>query len=678
MGRKQRVHGCALVAALALLATLLGVRAGSAQAAAAQVCDASAYRLALLSLTGPPRAELTIRITAAAPACVLPETLNEVDVTIFSPTGTTQRKLELANIASPAGTAKVPLGRVARRQRVAATVTFGPGITLSRQVRTLLRPDLVLTSVKTNRVSLSGRPFFVTADIRERTPDVGTTAVVTVRAGATVLATTTVALAAGRRGVLRIPVILQVPGRTRITVAVTAANPSETTTKNNVRQATVVVTEFRVLSSSVLVPSFAGYGGQFNHHVYASISRTVGVTDTNVREMEQKMRALQPQFSRIFFTPAAFTDPDRMQSFIRTVQFAQSTGTTINITWQGGTFTVASGNVQRFADVLIDLVRNRGITRFRWLTIQNEPNRTRITPEQYEGFYRALDPYIQSIRGQVRYMGGDLVRGPDVGPPNQQLWFDYLATHMSDILDAYSIHVFWDYWDTVKLEERLVEVREIVDALPQAARKPLYVAEYGVRGHRILNDVRQFEPGVWPDGTPITETNVSAFQHAWFDILAARLGYLGTSKWDAYFGKYDSATQIFYMIGSPERGWPLHPIYHFIRLMTTAVKREWQVVAVDQVAETSRVLAGYVSKSGQRTVVGLDTAGALLNGVSPISVPYSIGGLPPSTKLRLAIWNEAGNGLVGTTRTVSTDAVGVVNITVPQHAAFVLTTMRMP
>jgi hypothetical protein len=75
--------------------------------------------------------------------------------------------------------------------------------------------------------------------------------------------------------------------------------------------------------------------------------------------------------------------------------------------------------------------------------------------------------------------------------------------------------------------------------------------------------------------------------------------------------------------------------------------------------------------------VGLDTAGAQLNTVSPTSVPYSIGGLPPSTKLRLAIWNEAGNGLAGPTKIVSTDAVGVVNFTVPLHAVFVLTTLRM-
>ena len=471
--------------------------------------------------------------------------------------------------------------------------------------------------------------------------------------------------------------MLAKPGRTRLTVTV-AATTRETSTADNTRRATVVVTEFRVVDSAVVTPRFAGFGAQFNHHVYAEISKSVGVTDENVVGMERKMRELRPQFSRSFFTPLAFGDPDRMRSFVRSVELAQSTGTTINITWQGGRLDVAGGNVQRFADVLNDLVRNRGITRFRWLTLQNEPNRTRITPEQYERLYRELDPYIQSIRGQVRYMGGDLVRGPDVGPPNQQLWFDYLATHMSDILDAYSIHVFWDYWDIVKLQDRLIEVRQIVDNLPPAARKPLYVTEYGVRGLRTFNGTRVFEPGVWEDGTWITQSNVSAFQHAWFDILAARLGFLGTSKWDAHFGKYDNATQVFYMIGAPTENWPLYPIYHFLRLMTTTARRDWRVVNVDSVEGTSRLLTAFVGPTGQKTVVGLDTAGALLNTTSPTPVTYSIAGLPPNARLRLAVWNQAGDGVVATAGPRTPDAVGVANITVPQHAVFALTTVRLP
>ena len=525
----------------------------------------------------------------------------------------------------------------------------------------------MLTAAKTNHVSLVGRPFYVSATVADRAPTPRKALVTVSSAGAT-LAATSVVVRPGRAVTVKLPISLATPGRTRLTVAIVHGNS---------RVVGVDAAEFRVRTSSALVPSFAGYGAQFNHHVYSALSRAAGVTDENVVDMEQKMRTLHPQFSRIFFTPQAFSDPDKMQSFLRTVLFAQSVGTDINITWQGGTLSVAAGTVQKFADVLNDLVRNRGVTHLRWLTLQNEPNRTRITMDAYERQYRELDPFIQSIRGQVRYMGGDLVRGPDTGPPNQDVWFQYLATHMSDILDAYSIHVFWDYWDTQKIVDRLKEVRAIVNALPESGRKPVYVTEYGVRGQRTFNGAPQVDPGVWEDGTPITQTNVSAFQHALFDVLAAELGYLGTSKWDAYYGKYDNGTQAYYFIGTPQNGWPLYPMYNFMQLLTTTVKRQWQIVAVDAVPGTSRSLAAYLGKKGQQTVIGLDAAGAQLNTVAPAASSYSVAGLPPSKQLNLLLWNEAGDGLVGPKHVVTTDAAGMVTITVPQHAVFVLTSLRL-
>ena len=522
---------------------------------------------------------------------------------------------------------------------------------------------LVVASVKANRAVLPGHPFYVQVTVLDRAAGRRRAAVIVSTAEREVLASQTATFRPGRRTTLKLPVTLTTLGRNQLTVFVTGSRP---------RRVTVDVAEFKANVGAVVVPDFAGYGGQFNHHVYSALSRAAGVTDDNVADMEQKMRALHPEFSRIFFTPQAFTDPDKMQSFIRTAQFAQSTGTDINVTWQGGTL-----QPQKFADVLLDLVRNRGITHLRWLTLQNEPNRTRMTMEAYEEQYRDLDPLIQAIRGQVKYMGGDLVRGPDTGAPNQDIWFQYLAAHMSDILDAYSIHVFWDYWDTQKLVDRVTEVRAIVDALPENARKPVYVTEYGVRGQRTFNGAPQVDPGVWQDGTPITQTNISAFQHAWFDVLAADLGYLGTSKWDSYYGKYDSGTQAYYVIGAPQSGWPLYPMYNLLQLFTTTVKRGWQVVAVDSVSDTSRILAAYLGKKKQLTVIGLDSAGAQLNAGVPTATPYSVAGFPPSKPVNLLIWNANADGLVAPKQKVTADANGVVSVSISQHAVFVLTTVRL-
>jgi hypothetical protein len=667
LGRQHRASKTALV--LAAGCALFAAAPPTARAAAAAFCGSSAYRLSARSLTGPKGrgAVLLLRVTVATANCELPTTL-AVRATIGS------RVVDRPQVAAPGGAATLSLGRARRLQRVDATVTFGSQVVLRGRARTLLKPDLVLRAIRVPRARLAGRPFNVVATLAEPNRDVGAIATVSVSAGGAPVGAASVRVAPKKRAVIRVPTTLTTPGRTRVDVTVTA-NVPESTRANNRRRAIIEVTEFQVAPRTVVVPSLAGYGGQFNQHVYAQVSRGAGVTDANVVDMERKMKALHPEFSRIFFTPLAFGDPDRMQSFVRTVLLAQTAGTTIDVTWQGGNLDVAGGNVQRFANVLIDLVKNRGVTHLRWLTLQNEPNRTRLTPQQVEGEYRALDPYIQSIRGQVRYMGGDLVRGPDTGEPNQQLWFDYMAQHMADILDAWSIHVFWSYWDTQKIVDRLTEVRAIWDAEPAGQRKPLYVTEYGVRGLPTFNGARA-DPGFWSDGTPISQTNVSAFQHAWFDVLSSKLGYVGTSKWDSYFGRYDNSTQAYFMIGDPQSGWPLYPIYNLVRLVTSAVERGWRVVGVDSVAGT-RLVTAYAGKDGQRTVLGLDTAGAQLNAVSPTAVTYTIGGLPASRRLRLAIWNAAGDGLVPPARVLTSDGAGVVTISVPQQAVFALTTIRL-
>ena len=79
-------------------------------------------------------------------------------------------------------------------------------------------------------------------------------------------------------------------------------------------------------------------------------------------------------------------------------------------------------------------------------------------------------------------MGGDLIR------ENQETWFTYMAEHMTDILDAYSVHIYWDYDvdpHEVKFLTRLADVLGtdgILSKMAPAGRKPVFVTEFGVRG----------------------------------------------------------------------------------------------------------------------------------------------------------------------------------------------------
>ena len=461
---------------------------------------------------------------------------------------------------------------LARHDRLRVIVTFGTRALSARAV-VLRRPDLVVTASPATSVA-AATPSVIQVTVAERNGDVGTTAQVVALQGAATLATTTLRVPAGRRVPVHVTVTIPTAGQYAVDVRVADTTGRETATQNNATQLTVEAGDFALDPAQVLVPSLGGYGAQLNQNVYAAISRQIGVTDENLPDMEAKTIALYPGLVRIFFNGNAYNDPDLMQSFVRTVQLAQRAGSTINVTWAGGGESTPDTTMARFAGVLVDLVKNRGITRLRWVTVENEPNSSRITMDQYAALYRALDRDLAAagVRTQIRFMGGDLVQAKSPLGKTQAQWFAFLATNMADLLDAWSIHVYWDYWDTPKLVRRLTQVRQIVDALPAAERRPLYVTEFSARGLRALNGVNYPEPGVYADGTPLPNTTINAFQHAWFDVLAARLGYAGTIKWDGYAAKYDRGTQDYSLIGPPTQGWPLRPVYNVTRLFTSTTR----------------------------------------------------------------------------------------------------------
>jgi Glycosyl hydrolase catalytic core len=424
--------------------------------------------------------------------------------------------------------------------------------------------------------------------------------------------------------------------------------------------------ELEVSPARVLVPSTTGAGAQLNQHVYAAIS---GVPLGRFAELDRKVMRLEPQFVRIFYNDRQETAArDQLESFILVAELAQRAGATINVTWQSGGVTQPDQSMGRFAEVLAYLAQSRGLANLRWATVQNEPNSTKITPQQNGAMYRSLDRHLAAagVRDQIRFMGGDLVQ------TNQRAWFQYMASHLADLLDAYSVHVYWDYWDTAKFQRRLADVQNIVKRLPESGRKPTFVTEFGVRGKR---GAKVPAPGTYADGTPVGQTSIAAFQHAWFQIVATQLGYVGMVKWDCYSGKYDRGTQAYYVIG-PWQKWPLYPTYHVLRLLTGTTEPEWKVVAVERRGPSARTkqLTAFTGPNQELTIVGLDTGGSTLNGVSPKEVSYTIGGLPPGATFTFVVWNRAGDGQNEVVGTIAADAAGVASVAVPLHAVFSLTT----
>jgi hypothetical protein len=463
-----------------------------------------------------------------------------------------------------------------------------------------------------------------------------------------------------------------------VVVVAIAAGLAVTATPGPALGAGTATPEFTLALDQGLVSWFGGFGGQFNQHVFADLSGP----PPDLEALETKVQALGPRYVRVFFNNTEWTFPDRMASFVRTVRLANRTEATIEVAWQGGTFDFAMQNMPRFADVLADLLEHRGIVGPLWVSLYNEPNSGRLTLPQYEQTYRLLDAELRAraVRDRIHFMGGGILGTTSGLGQTQANWYWYLATYMGDLLDAWAPHIYWDFWDTPKIERRLTEVRAIVASIPEQLRRPLYVTEFGVRGLRTFEGELTFEPGYAPDGTPVAVTNAVAFQEAWFMLRALQLGYVATAKWDLYDATYDAGTQDYSAIGPGTEGWPLRASYNLLHLLTLTTRPVGGSI-VDVVprsgADPAKLLTAYVSPGSDLTILGLDRAGAGISATSAGPVSYSIGGLPPNTSFRLVFWNADGTGTNREIGFVASDQDGEIQFAVPLHAVFALTTTSL-
>ena len=172
--------------------------------------------------------------------------------------------------------------------------------------------------------------------------------------------------------------------------------------------------------------NFYGFGGQFNQHVFADISGP----PPDLSGLEAKVLALGPQWVRVFFNNSEWTLPDRMASFIRTVQLANRADATIEVAWQGGTFAFAMENMPRFADVLADLLEHQGIPGPLWVSLYNEPNSSLLTLDHYQQTYRLLDAELRArgVRDRIHFMGGGILGTTSGLGQSQANWYWYMAT----------------------------------------------------------------------------------------------------------------------------------------------------------------------------------------------------------------------------------------------------------
>ena len=184
-------------------------------------------------------------------------------------------------------------------------------------------------------------------------------------------------------------------------------------------------TDFTVKNKPIGQP-LAGFGACMNPYLY-SFPNDKEVSPVAVKDLEAKVKALRPQFVRIFFlqswwdrdtdSSTAKDHPGMRESLIKTIRLAQDSGADVllQLWWDPSRYADPEAVTRKFAATIGQLRQKYGFKCIRYATIQNEPNENSddVKLARYPLVYRAFDKALRelNLRGDIKIIGGDLV-GP--------------------------------------------------------------------------------------------------------------------------------------------------------------------------------------------------------------------------------------------------------------------------
>ncbi len=296
------------------------------------------------------------------------------------------------------------------------------------------------------------------------------------------------------------------------------------------------------------------------------------------------------------------------------------------------------------------------------VSAQNEPNRTKLTPQQLVSLYQDLDRSLRSTlgpqgRAKVQVIAGDLTYSDQSAE-----WIAAVVPKLAPVVDGFSFHVYaHDGEAAASVEQRLRQLRREVDAAmpPGHAAPQLLLTEYGVRGSKLGAQATEDRPGdvVLPDGSrvPLRDSPVGAFREAQLVLAAARAGFSGAARWGANPGG-GTPWESWSMTGAEAEGFVKKPAYFVTQLFTATIGAGWRAVQTHG-AVAGESIATFRAPNGQG-------AAAVAANSKSTAQPLAVGGFVPGAAVQLLVWNKTGTGKLASFPAVA-DARGVVQLLVP-------------
>ncbi len=438
---------------------------------------------------------------------------------------------------------------------------------------------------------------------------------------------------------------------------------------------------FSVKTASPVGGPVVGFGAQFNSYLfYPPIGR---FAEGKLGQVASLVRELRPQHVRIFFDSRGFRDPANLSSFSRTVALAQSTGATVNVTYwhgpySGERFSPEFGKVEmeKFAEVLRAEIVDAGHSAIKYVTVQNEPNRTKFNVHKQDlvTVYKHLDAALRAkgVRSRVSLIW-EITRGYPGTKGYFKEWLKVVGPGLVNVVNGYAFHIYWDHdmWDVIR-DKRIKEIKDAIAALPAAQRKPIFVTEFGTRGEPDSNKSGLLWPGWQKKGCTagrkgcrrIVDTTEAGVNNAFFQVVGARAGFRAFVYWDAYWTMYDKTEQHWSMISKPSDGLRKRPTFYVQKLFSHVVQPGWVPVSVSDPGRLHLRSTAFKG-GGQLTVIGVNKASC--------GTTFRYSGLPAGKKMYVLVWNDDGAGRI-CSRGLKSATGGAMTVAINPRSVIALTT----
>jgi len=371
-----------------------------------------------------------------------------------------------------------------------------------------------------------------------------------------------------------------------IVLSVTSISPAQS------QIGSTLLDKVTFLKGKKISEGFFGFGVQNNIFLYTSSNNIV--TEEQKNAVEEYITHLNPKIVRIFLD-TRWWDPTGTRKYIweweksgilgkiekelgrppeysisikalyRILNFYKKLNTPINLVmWRPNDLEVEQlpGMINSVTDLLKYLIKEKGFSNIRYLTLYNEPDAEfRSSPKNYVDMYKLMAERLKESQLEIQLIGGDTTQ-------NGVQFLNYtISNGIGDIIDGFSFHQYIKY--NIPIADYLRNINKIIKEIHRVSNKPIGIWEFNIQGE----GAGTYTCGNIPDlSKHILDEYSSSITLSEYILQCLKTGITGMCYWEVYDMNYPGGYKMECGLIGYNNGWEIRPFFYVYQLFTHLVE----------------------------------------------------------------------------------------------------------